>query len=335
MRSHDPQYYVQGVLEQNRRMLAKAITLIESTLPAHRDLSRAIIDRILPFTGKAMRIGITGIPGVGKSTFIEGLGMKLVQKGYQVAVLAVDPSSSRSGGSIMADKTRMEKLSVEERAFIRPSPSGETLGGVAGKTRETMLLCEAAGFDVIIIETVGAGQSETMVASMVDFFLVLMLAGAGDELQAIKKGVLELADAIAINRADGDNVERAQNAKKIYETVLHLIHPASLSWTPPVVTCSALEMTGIDEIWKIISDHRKTLTVSGELETKRKKQALEWLWFLWKKGLRSGFIKTPMSKNCCPKLKKRWKREPHHRQSQRINFFLLWMKVCLAIRDHC
>jgi len=213
MISHDPQYYVQGVLEQNRRMLAKAITLIESTLPAHRDLSRAIIDRILPFTGKAVRIGITGIPGVGKSTFIETLGMTLVQKGHHVAVLAVDPSSSRSGGSIMADKTRMEKLSVEEKAFIRPSPSGETLGGVAGKTRESMLLCEAAGFDVIIVETVGAGQSETMVASMVDFFLVLMLAGAGDELQAIKKGVLELADAIAINRADGDNVEKAKKAK--------------------------------------------------------------------------------------------------------------------------
>lgn len=304
MISHDPQYYVQGVLEQNRRMLAKAITLIESALPAHRDLSRAIIDRILPFTGKAMRIGITGIPGVGKSTFIEALGMKLVQKGHHVAVLAVDPSSSRSGGSIMADKTRMEKLSVEERAFIRPSPSGKTLGGVAGKTRETMLLCEAAGFDVIIVETVGAGQSETMVASMVDFFLVLMLAGAGDELQAIKKGVLELADAIAINRADGDNVEKAQKAKKVYETVLHLIHPASLSWTPPVVTCSALEMTGIDEIWEIISDHRKKLIVSGELEIKRKKQALEWLWFLLEEGLKERFYQNPNVKKLLPKIEK-------------------------------
>lgn len=304
MISHDPQYYVQGVLEQDRRMLAKAITLIESTLPAHRNLARDIIDRILPFTGKAMRIGITGIPGIGKSTFIETLGMKLVKKGHHVAVLAVDPSSSRSGGSIMADKTRMEKLSVEERAFIRPSPSGETLGGVAGKTRETMLLCEAAGFDVIIVETVGAGQSETTVASMVDFFLVLMLAGAGDELQAIKKGVLELADAIAINRTDGDNVEKAKKAKKVYETVLHLIHPASLSWVPPVVTCSALEMTGIDDIWEIISDHRKKLTVSGELETKRKKQALAWLWFLLEEGLKERFYQNPNVKRLLPKIKK-------------------------------
>lgn len=304
MISHDPQYYVQGVLEQNRRMLAKAITLIESALPAHRDLSRAIIDRILPFTGKAMRIGITGVPGVGKSTFIETLGMKLVQKGHHVAVLAVDPSSSRSGGSIMADKTRMEKLSVEERAFIRPSPSGGTLGGVAGKTRETMLLCEAAGFDVIIVETVGAGQSETMVASMVDFFLVLMPADAGDELQAIKKGVLELADAIAINKADGDNVEKAQKAKKVYETVLHLINPSSLSWTPPVLTCSALKMTGIDEIWEIISDHRKKLTASGELEAKRKKQALDWLWFLLEEGLKERFYQNPNVKKLLPKIEK-------------------------------
>ncbi len=304
MISHDPQYYVQGVLEQNRRMLAKAITLIESVLPAHRDLSRAIIDRILPFTGKAMRIGITGVPGVGKSTFIETLGMKLVQKGHHVAVLAVDPSSSRSGGSIMADKTRMEKLSVEERAFIRPSPSGGTLGGVAGKTRESMLLCEAAGFDVIIVETVGAGQSETMVASMVDFFLVLMLAGAGDELQAIKKGVLELADAIAINKADGDNVEKAQKAKKVYETVLHLINPSSLSWTSPVLTCSALKMTGIDEIWEIILDHRKKLTASGELETKRKKQGLDWLWFLLEEGLKERFYQNPNVKKLLPKIEK-------------------------------
>ncbi|MBW2011688.1 MAG: methylmalonyl Co-A mutase-associated GTPase MeaB [Deltaproteobacteria bacterium] len=304
MISHDPQYYVQGVLEQDPRMLAKAITLIESALPAHRDLSRVIIDQILPFTGKAMRIGITGVPGVGKSTFIETLGMKLVQKGHHVAVLAVDPSSSRSGGSIMADKTRMEKLSVEERAFIRPSPSGGTLGGVAGKTRETMLLCEAAGFDVIIVETVGAGQSETMVASMVDFFLVLMLAGAGDELQAIKKGVLELADAIAINKADGDNVEKARKAKKVYESVLHLINPSSLSWTPPVLTCSALKMTGIDEIWEIISDHRKKVTASGDLETKRKKQSLDWLWFLLEEGLKERFYQNPNVKKLLPKIEK-------------------------------
>jgi LAO/AO transport system kinase len=304
MISDDPQYYVQGVLKQNRRMLAKSITLIESALPVHRDLSRAIIDRILPFTGKAMRVGITGVPGVGKSTFVESLGMKLVQKGYQVAVLAVDPSSLRSGGSIMADKTRMEKLSVEERAFIRPSPSGGTLGGVAGKTRETMLLCEAAGFDVIIVETVGVGQSETMAASMVDFFLVLMLAGAGDELQGIKKGILELVDAIAINKADGDNVEKAQRARKEYETALHLLTPSSPIWTPPVLTCSALTMTGIDEIWEIILDHKRKLTATGELEIKRKKQALDWLWFLLEEGLKERFYQNPDVKKLLPKIEK-------------------------------
>jgi len=212
MVSDDPQYYVQGVQECNRRVLAKTITLIESSLPAHQELARTIIDLLLPYTGKAVRLGITGVPGVGKSTFIESLGTMLAKKGHRVAVLAVDPSSKRSGGSVLADKTRMEKLAIEEKAFIRPSPSRGTLGGVARKTRETMIVCEAAGFDVMIVETVGVGQSETTVSSMVDFFLVLMIAGAGDELQGIKKGVLELADAVAVNKADGDNVEKAEFA---------------------------------------------------------------------------------------------------------------------------
>ena len=264
MISRDPQDYVRGVLARNRRMIAKAITLIESSHPAHQELARTVVDRLLPGTGKAIRLGITGVPGVGISTFIESFGMMLVQKGHQVAVLAVDPSSSRSGGSILADKTRMERLSTEERAFIRPSPSGGTLGGVARKTRETMLVCEAAGFDVIIVETVGVGQSESTVASMVDFFLVLMLAGAGDELQGIKRGVLELADAIAINKADGDNVEKAEKARKAYETAVHLLTPSSPNWTAPVLTCSALEMTGIDEIWETSLEHGKTLSSTGE-----------------------------------------------------------------------
>ncbi|MGB6012371.1 MAG: methylmalonyl Co-A mutase-associated GTPase MeaB, partial [Desulfobacterales bacterium] len=221
MISDDPQFYVQGVLKCERRVLAKTITLIESSLSAHQDLARTIIDLLLPYTGKAIRLGITGVPGVGKSMFIESLGTMLVKKGHRVAVLAVDPSSKRSGGSVLADKTRMEKLSIDRNAFIRPSPSGGTLGGVARKTRETMIVCEAAGFDVMIVETVGVGQSETTVASMVDFFLVLMISGAGDELQGIKKGVLELADAVAVNKADGDNVERAEMARKQYETALH------------------------------------------------------------------------------------------------------------------
>ena len=252
MNPADPKILIKGVRKQDRRLLSKTITLIESARPDHQQLARKIVDEVLPHTGKAIRLGITGVPGVGKSTFIESLGMLLVQSGHRVAVLAVDPSSSRSGGSVMADKTRMEKLAVEENAFIRPSPSGGTLGGVARKTRETMMVCEAAGFNVIIVETVGVGQSETTVASMVDFFLVLMLAGAGDELQGIKRGVLELADALAINKADGDNIEKAQKAAKIYTTALHMLQPASPNWDPPVLTCSALEMTGIAEIWQTV-----------------------------------------------------------------------------------
>jgi LAO/AO transport system kinase len=265
-------------------------------------MARKIVDELLPDSGKTIRLGITGVPGVGKSTFIESLGMSLVEGGHRVAVLAVDPSSSRSGGSVMADKTRMEKLSVEKNAFIRPSPSGGTLGGVARKTRETMLICEAAGFDVIIVETVGVGQSETTVASMVDFFLVLMLAGAGDELQGIKRGVLELADAIAINKADGDNIENAQKAAKIYATALHMLQPASPNWEPPVLTCSALEMAGINEIWQTIIKFHKRLADSGELDHKRQKQALDWLWSMVEDELKQRFYNNPEIKKRIDKI---------------------------------
>src|SRR5210317_1087126 len=246
-----------GVRAGNVRALAKAITLIESRNLDHSLAATTLLDELLPDTGNSIRIGISGVPGAGKSTFIEALGMSLLSQGHKVAVLAVDPSSQISGGSILGDKTRMEELSRQANAFIRPSPSSGTLGGVARKTRETMLACEAAGFDVIIVETVGVGQSETTVASMVDFFLVLMLAGAGDELQGIKKGILELADAIAINKADGDNVENAKRAVKAYETALSLLNPSSPSWKAPVLTCSALEMIGIEDIWNVVLDHKE------------------------------------------------------------------------------
>jgi LAO/AO transport system kinase len=298
----DSQNFIDGVLSKNRRMVAKTITLIESSHRSHQQQAKEIMDALLPKTGKAVRIGITGVPGVGKSTFIECFGMHLVKEGHRVAVLAVDPSSSKSGGSIMGDKTRMERLSLESDAFIRPSPTGGTLGGVSRRTRETMIVCDAAGFDVIIVETVGVGQSETTVASMVDFFLVLMLAGAGDELQGIKKGVLELADAIAINKADGDNVENAKKAQKEYQKALNLLTPSSKNWSPPVLTCSAITMEGIEEIWHTIMDHRKTLEKSGELEDKRRMQALDWMWALVEESLRDRFYNNPQVKNSLPKI---------------------------------
>jgi len=298
-----PESYAAGVLKGDRRVLSKTITLIESALDHHKDLARAILDQLLPHAGKAVRLGITGVPGVGKSTFIESLGMALIRQGRQVAVLAVDPSSTRSGGSIMADKTRMEQLAVQTDAYIRPSPSGGTLGGVARKTRETMLVCEAAGFDVMIVETVGVGQSETAVASMVDFFLVLMLAGAGDELQGIKKGVLELADAIAITKADGDNVAKARQAARAYASALHLLSPASPNWQPPVLTCSALAQEGVDTVWQTVLEHRQRMQSSGEFDIKRRAQALDWLQALVDEGLRERFLRHPQIRRQFPKYR--------------------------------
>jgi len=298
------QEYIDGVLAKNRRIVAKTITLIESSLPAHQEMAKAIVDALLPCAGNAVRVGITGVPGVGKSTYIESFGLQLVKQGHRMAVLAVDPSSSKSGGSIMGDKTRMERLSLEKQAFIRPSPSGGTLGGVARRTRETIVVCEAAGFDVIIVETVGVGQSETTVASMVDFFLVLMLAGAGDELQGIKKGVLELADAIAINKADGHNIENAEKAKLEYEKALNLLTPSSKVWKPPVLTCSAVTMAGVEDIWQTILDHRNKLEVAGELSEKRRRQALDWLWALVEEGLRERFYRNPDVEKSLPEIVK-------------------------------
>ena len=289
----DAQYYIDGVLERKRGVIAKSITLIESSLPAHQETAQTIIDGLLPHSGNAMRIGITGVPGVGKSTFIESFGMMLVAQGHNVAVLAVDPSSSRSGGSVLGDKTRMEKLSMHANAFIRPSPTSGTLGGVAKKTRETMIVCEAAGYDVILVETVGVGQSETSVASMVDFFLVLMLAGAGDELQGIKKGILELADAIVINKADGNNIDRAMEARNEYASALNLMESKSSVWDVPVLTCSALTKDGLNDIWATIGDHRQKLSAAGELTDKRQSQAIDWMWSLVEEGLKDRFFKDP------------------------------------------
>jgi len=269
--------HVEGILAGDRVVLGKTITLIESLKPEHNRKALEVMERILPHTGNSIRVGITGVPGVGKSSFIEALGSSLTSRGHHIAVLAIDPSSQRSSGSIMGDKTRMEKLSVDPAAFIRPSPSAGSLGGVARKTREAMLVCEAAGFDVIFVETVGVGQSETMVHSMVDFFLLLMLAGAGDALQGIKRGIMELADAVAINKADGDNVDNAARARAEYEMALHLMHYPIPDWSPPVLTCSAYRRTGIDEIWQKVQDFRAVMTDNGWLQKKRREQALAWM----------------------------------------------------------
>jgi LAO/AO transport system kinase len=266
------------VRDGDRASLARAITLIESKRADHRKQAHALVQELLPLTGKAIRVGITGAPGVGKSTSIDALGTWLTEKGHKVAVLAVDPSSTRTGGSILGDKTRMARLANDERAFIRPSPSSGTLGGVAAMTRETMLLCEAAGFDVVLVETVGIGQSETTVADMTDFFLALMLPGAGDELQGIKKGLVELADMIAVNKADGDNIKRAQSAAAEYRAALHILTPRSPNWTPPVVTYSALTGDGIAGLWNQILLHRERMTATGELAQLRREQQVKWMW---------------------------------------------------------
>ena len=266
-------------------MLSRAITLIESKRVDHRHAAAALTQKLLPATGKAARVGITGAPGVGKSTTIDALGTMLTRQGHKVAVLAVDPSSRRTGGSILADKTRMAQLANDANAFIRPSPAAGTLGGVAAKTRETMLLCEAAGYDVILVETVGVGQSEIAVADMTDFFLVLVLPGGGDELQGLKKGVVELADMIAINKAEGDNLARAKSTAAEYRAALHILSPGSPNWSPPVVTYSALTNDGVEALWAHILDHRERLTASGELAARRGQQQVKWMWAMLEERL--------------------------------------------------
>jgi LAO/AO transport system kinase len=258
----------------HRAALARAITLIESRRADHQATARDLVQALLSYTGKAVRVGITGSPGVGKSTTIDALGMFLIERGHKVAVLAVDPSSARTGGSILGDKTRMARLAASDHAYIRPSPASGTLA----KTREAMLLCEAAGFDVVLVETVGIGQSETAVCDMTDFFLALMLPGAGDELQGIKKGLVELADMIAVNKADGDNIKRANLAAAEYRGALHILSPRSEHWHPPVLTYSALTGTGMDTLWQRIMDHRTAMNASGEFESRRREQQVKWMW---------------------------------------------------------
>ncbi|MFW5921531.1 MAG: methylmalonyl Co-A mutase-associated GTPase MeaB [Polyangiales bacterium] len=273
----DPDELAAGVRAGDRTALGRALTLVESDLQEHRAQAQQLLDALLPETGGATRLGVSGLPGAGKSTLIDALGTLLTGRGHRVAVLAVDPSSSISGGSILGDKTRMGHLAKDDAAFIRPSPSSGTLGGVARKTRESMLVCEAAGFDVVIVETVGVGQSEAVVADMVDTFLVLTLTGGGDELQGIKRGILELADVIAINKADGDNVEPAKRARKELHMALKLMRGSS-PWVPPVVLCSARERTGLDDLWDELQRHRSTLEERGELDEKRRNQKVRWMW---------------------------------------------------------
>ena len=288
LRDAADQALVDGVLAKQRRPLAKTITLIESQRPDHKQRARSVLEGLLPHTGKSMRVGISGVPGVGKSTFIEALGLYLIEQGHKVAVLAVDPSSSVTGGSILGDKTRMELLSQRIEAFIRPSPSAGSLGGVAEKTREAMLVCEAAGFDVIIIETVGVGQSETAVAGMTDIFCLLQLPNAGDDLQAIKKGIMEIADLIVINKAD-INPQAATVARSQIKSALGMLRHASPNWTPPVLMLSALQMQGIAEFWNTIENYRSTMQRSGEFEARRRHQARAWMWELIDQGLRARF----------------------------------------------
>ena len=294
--------YANGVIAQDRAMLARAITLVESSKPEHRRDAQELMQLILPHTGRSHRVGMTGVPGVGKSTTIDQLGLNLVEAGHTLAVLAVDPSSTRTGGSILGDKTRMARLSQHPGAFIRPSPTSGTLGGVASKTRETMALCEAAGFGIIIVETVGVGQSETTVADMVDVFVVLLLAGAGDDLQGIKKGVIEIADLIAINKADGDNIQRATRAAAEYTSALHILTPADAVWTPPVLTVSGMSNVGLDQLWTTITEHKARMIATGHFDERRRTQAVGWMRAMLQERLMAAMTANPAVAARLPEL---------------------------------
>ena len=292
---------VQGVVARDRRALAKTITLLESTRVDHRERGEKVLEALLPHSGKSIRVGISGVPGVGKSTFIEALGMLLIRKGHRIAVLAIDPSSSVSGGSILGDKTRMEQLSMREEAFIRPTPSSGSLGGVADKTREAMLVCEAAGFDIVIVETVGVGQSETAVAGMTDVFALMQLPNAGDDLQAIKKGIVELADIVVYNKADID-IRATEMAMAQMQSALSMLRPASEHWKVPVLKTSATRKEGIEEFWGIIDIHHKTMELHGAISARRQQQSLAWMWHLIETGLQQRFSESAGVKKILPSL---------------------------------
>lgn len=297
----DAQSYVDGVRSGDRAVLARAITLVESEQPTHAALAQEVLEKLMPHTGGSYRVGVSGVPGAGKSTFIDAIGTFLTKTGHRVAVLAVDPTSTVSGGSILGDKTRMAALSGDPAAFIRPSPTSGTLGGVTRKTRETILVCEAAGFDVVLVETVGVGQSDTIVAGMVDFFMVLLIAGAGDELQGIKRGILEVADMLAINKADGDNVPRATRARASYQSALRLMRPVD---EPPVVTCSALEKTGLEELWALVVARRQELEASGAFVHKRQRQQVRWMWDMIDGGLWQALRGDPALRDLLDRLER-------------------------------
>ncbi|MGW5045808.1 methylmalonyl Co-A mutase-associated GTPase MeaB [Streptomyces griseoluteus] len=302
MAAIDLDTYVKGVLEGKRALVARAITLVESTRPQHRALAQELLTELLPHSGRARRIGVSGVPGVGKSTFIDAFGTMLTEQGHRVAVLAVDPSSTRTGGSILGDKTRMERLAVDPHAFVRPSPSAGTLGGVAKATRESMVVMEAAGYDVILVETVGVGQSETAVADMVDSFLLLTLARTGDQLQGIKKGVLELADVIAVNKADGPHEKDARAAARELAGALRLMHGRDAFWTPPVLHCSARETSGLDTVWERLEQHRTLLDSTGRLTAKRRDQQVRWTWAMVRDELLGRLHADPEVRRLAPDL---------------------------------
>lgn len=288
-RQYTANEYVEGILKGELSVLGQAVTLVESSLPEHQEIAQQVIEQCLPYAGNSIRLGITGVPGAGKSTFIEALGMHLVRNDHKLAVLAIDPSSERSKGSILGDKTRMEELSVAKNAFIRPSPSAGSLGGVARKTRESIILCEAAGFNTIFVETVGVGQSETAVHSMVDFFLLIQLAGTGDELQGIKRGIMEMADGIAINKSDGSNIEKARVARTQFQNALHLFPPAESGWAPEVINCSAVEHTGIEEVWNMVERYISFTKDNLYFEHKRNTQSKYWMYEAINEHLKTNF----------------------------------------------
>ncbi|MGE3728457.1 MAG: methylmalonyl Co-A mutase-associated GTPase MeaB, partial [Candidatus Sericytochromatia bacterium] len=300
---HSAQDYIQGILAGDRPMLARAITLIESQLPKHQQMATEIIQALLPHSGQSLRIGISGYPGAGKSTLIEALGLDLLQQGHKLAVLAIDPSSQLSQGSILGDKTRMEALTREQNCFIRPTPSGGNLGGVARHTRETILLCEAAGYDLILIETVGVGQSEVLVRSMVDFFLLVLIPGAGDELQGIKKGVMEMVDAVLVNKADGEHLPQAKRAANEYKMALHYLTPATPSWHPPVLLGSALQKQGLETLWQVILDFNKQQKNLGQWQSRRAAQTLEWFEQALLENLKQRFLLHPSIQDQLPEIR--------------------------------